>query len=66
MEAKSRELALPIKDLVLFMSAQAAAEQAGKREFICPLCGGAAGWGRSGYNGHLRVRCRSCGFRILE
>ena len=52
--------------IVLFMSAQQQAEEEGKREFECPLCGGLAWWGRENCNNHLRSSCPKCGFKMME
>ena len=54
------------KDMVAFMSARMKAEQEGKKEFKCPLCGGEAWWGRVPSNGHLRCKCRKCGISIMS
>lgn len=52
--------------IVLFMSAQQQAEEEGKKEFVCPLCGGLAMWGRAKCNNHLRSACPKCGFKMME
>lgn len=54
------------KRIVLFMKAQMEAEKKGEEEFVCPLCGGEAWWGRSSYNNHLHCGCRKCGFKMME
>lgn len=52
--------------IIDFLKAQEAAEEAGQEEFVCPLCGGKAWWGRSDYNGHLHCGCQDCNFRLME
>lgn len=49
-----------------FMQAQQKAEERGEYEFICPLCGATAIWGRSTYNNHLHCGCTGCGMRMME
>ena len=61
--AKNDEI---IEKLNQFMKAQNKAEAKGESEFVCPLCGGAALWGRSTYNNHLHCGCRKCGFKMME
>ena len=46
--------------------AQEEAEKKGEENFVCPLCGGVAWWGRSSYNGHLHMGCNNCDFRIMQ
>ena len=53
-------------EIISFMQAQQEAEEAGKHEFTCPICGGVAVWGRSEYNNHLHCGCKGCGFRMVE
>lgn len=48
------------------MQAQQKAEERGEYEFICPLCGATAIWGRSTYNNHLHCGCTVCGMRMME
>jgi predicted RNA-binding Zn-ribbon protein involved in translation (DUF1610 family) len=55
-----------IDSIVLFMSAQQQAEEEGKKEFVCPLCGGLAWWGRAKCNNHLHSGCPKCGFKMME
>lgn len=56
-----------INNMFLFLEAQKKAEENGKEEFTCPICGGKAIWGRAtGYNNHLHTRCNDCGFAIME
>lgn len=45
-----------------FMEAQREAEDAGKNQFVCPICGGTAWWDRSISNNHLHAGCEKCGF----
>lgn len=49
-----------------FLDALSDAEQAGEKEFTCPLCGGKASWGKSSYNGHIHAYCEYCGFTITQ
>lgn len=49
-----------------FIEAQREAEKEGKNEFICPLCGGDAWWGRAEVNNHLHCGCRKCGYLLME
>lgn len=55
-----------IEKLKAFMEAQQAAEEEGRQEFTCPLCGEKAMWGRSPYNNHLHCSCKGCGIRMME
>lgn len=55
-----------IDQIAAFMKAQQEAEQEGRHEFTCPLCGGKAEWGRARGNNHLHCGCRDCGFRMME
>lgn len=55
-----------IDKITSFMKAQQEAEQEGRHEFTCPLCGGKAEWGRARDNNHLHCGCKGCGFRIVE
>lgn len=49
-----------------FIKAQQEAEKHNKEEFICPLCGGSAWWGRAKINNHLHTGCEKCGFIIMQ
>lgn len=49
-----------------FTDAQRQAEKAGEEQFVCPLCGGEAWWGRSSYNNHLHCGCHGCGYLIMQ
>lgn len=49
-----------------FLEALEEAQKTESHEFICPLCGGVAQWGRSPYNNHLHARCDGCGISIIE
>lgn len=53
-------------EIMLFMKAQREAEEKGQQEFVCPICGGAAHFGRSPYNEHLHTGCDGCGIMIME
>lgn len=53
-------------DVFKFMKAQQDAEEEGEEEFVCPICGGKAWWGRSYINGHLHCGCQDCGIRVIE
>jgi len=53
-------------DIFDFLKAQTEAEEKGEKEFVCPLCGGKAWWGRSSYNNHLHCGCKKCGFKMME
>lgn len=53
-------------DIVKFIKAQQEAEERGEEDFVCPICGGAAWWGRSDYNNHLHCGCEGCGIRMIE
>lgn len=53
-------------DFVSFIKAQIEAEEQGKNEFTCPLCGGDAWWRRVSYNNHLRSGCKKCEFFIMQ
>ena len=55
-----------LEQLKAFMEAQDQAEQEGRKEFTCPLCGGPAEWARARGNNHLHCSCVGCGFRIVE
>ena len=55
-----------IDEIVAFLKARQEAEEQGKQEFTCPLCGATARWGRSSYNNHLHCSCQGCGFRMME
>ena len=52
--------------IIAFMQAQREAEEEGREEFTCPLCGGTAFWGRARVNNHLHCGCKGCGFRMME
>jgi transcription elongation factor Elf1 len=52
--------------LYKYLKAEQEAEENGKQEFTCPLCGGEAFWVRSPYNGHKHSGCRKCGMRVME
>lgn len=54
------------KDMMSFGTAQQKAEQEGRSEFECPLCGGRAWWSTSSYNNHLHCGCKQCGFKMME
>lgn len=58
------DLAAFFDDIESFYGAQCEAEQAGKQEFKCPLCGGNAWRSRADSNGHLHCGCYDCGFKI--
>ena len=60
---KDREMMEALGD---FLAAFSKAEDAGEKEFVCPLCGGKAFWGRSPGNGHIHAGCDGCGMRIME
>ena len=49
-----------------YLKAEQEAEENGKNEFTCPLCGGKAWWTRSAYNGHKHSSCTRCGFYVGE
>lgn len=49
-----------------YLKAEQEAEENGKQEFICPLCGGDAFWVRSPYNNHKHSGCRKCGMKVME
>lgn len=49
-----------------FAEAQKKAEKAGKEQFVCPLCGGNAWWGRSNINNHLHYGCKDCDYRVVQ
>lgn len=49
-----------------FIKAQQEAEEIGEEEFVCPICGGHAWWGRSSYNNHLHCGCEGCGIMVVE
>ena len=49
-----------------FLKAHHEAEEAGKEEFTCPVCGGDAWWGRAAINGHLHCGCEKCGMKVIE
>lgn len=55
-----------INDIFQYLKAQQEAEEQGKDEFVCPICGGQAFWGRSRINNHLHSRCESCGIEVME
>ena len=57
---------MPSEKALKFLEAQDKAENLNKEEFTCPLCGGTAWWGRSKINNHLHIRCKKCGFGILQ
>lgn len=57
---------MAIDMIIAFMKAQGEAEQEGRHEFTCPLCGGKAEWGRARGNNHLHCGCKGCGFRMME
>lgn len=54
------------ESIELFTKAQEKAEKNNKEEFVCPLCGGEAWWGRAESNNHLHAGCKKCGFRIMQ
>lgn len=59
--------AVNIEDRIFsILKAQDEAEDNGKEEFTCPLCGGEAYWFRSMYNNHLHIRCKNCSMRMDE
>ena len=49
-----------------YMQAQQEAEDQGKKEFICPDCGGMAWWSRCEENHHLYTECSICGIAIYD
>ena len=49
-----------------FMSAVFKATNAGKDEFICPICGATARCGKSSYNGHCYAECKKCRTRLMQ
>ena len=53
-------------DIYVFMKAQEKAEDAGKYEFVCPLCGGKAWWERKLLHSKLVGGCRDCGMNLEE
>ena len=53
-------------DIFKYLKAQQEAEEQGKEEFTCPICGGQAFWGRSSINNHLHSRCENCGIRVMQ
>lgn len=55
-----------VHDVSKFLKAQQKAEEAGEKQFKCPLCGGDAWWERSSYNRHLHCGCKGCGFLMME
>ena len=55
-----------MEDIISFLQAQQAAEEAGEVEFTCPICGAVAVWARSEYNNHLHCGCIGCGFLMME
>lgn len=54
------------EEIITFIKAQQKAEQEGRYEFTCPLCGATAKWGRTPYNNHLYCGCQGCGFKMME
>lgn len=54
------------ESIIKFLKAQHEAEEAGKEEFTCPVCGGNARWGRAALNGHLHCGCEKCGMKVIE
>lgn len=52
--------------IVEFLKAQQEAEEKGEYEFVCPICGGKAWWGRAEGNGHLHCGCQGCGIMVCE
>ena len=52
------------KNLLRLLDAQAQAEERGNKTFHCPVCGGAAWWGRISGNGRLLCRCGKCGMYL--
>ena len=52
--------------IIVFMKARQAAEEHWKTEFVCPICGGNAWWGRSTYNNHLHCGCEKCEIIMME
>ncbi len=55
-----------MEEIFAFLEAQHDAEEKGKHEFTCPICGGQAEWQRSNYNGHIRAWCKGCNFKMME
>ena len=55
-----------VESLLKYLKAEQQAEEEGKKEFVCPLCGGTAWWLQSDYNGHKHSRCTKCGFYVGE
>ena len=55
-----------IREMIKYMQAQQEAEDQGKEEFICPVCGGKARWSRCEENHHLHTECSKCGIKIME
>lgn len=66
MKEYHQKAADPVTQVIAFMKAQITAENEGKKEFVCPICGGKAYWGRSSYNNHLHSGCRDCRFYMIE
>ena len=55
-----------MESLFKFLRAEQKAEEEGKQEFTCPLCGGKAWWARSSYNNHKHTSCTKCGMYVGE
>ena len=55
-----------VDGILTFLEAQKEAEEKGEHEFVCPLCGGVAHWGRDKHCKHLHTGCDDCGIMIME
>lgn len=53
-------------DIIEYIKALNEAQEQGKTDFICPICGGTAHWSVSQDNGHTHSKCDGCGMRVME
>ena len=55
-----------LEKFLSFIEAITKAENDGKNDFICPICGGTAHFERARINGHLHAKCDGCGTKMME
>ena len=54
------------EEIIELLQAITEAEEAGRDELVCPMCGSNARIGRSDYNHHLWYHCDQCGLTLME
>lgn len=54
------------EQMVTFLKALNEAERDGKKEFVCPLCGGIVVMRKAESNGHVHAYCNKCFMEVHE